>query len=54
VVAGTGHAAESVMGFYTKCGVGEADVLPLSGLNKRRLRAMAAHLRAEETLSRKV
>jgi NAD+ synthase len=33
VVIGTDHAAESVMGFFTKFGDGGADVLPLAGLN---------------------
>ena len=34
------------MGFYTKFGYGAADVLPLAGLNKRRVRAVAAALGA--------
>jgi NAD+ synthase len=41
VVIGTDHAAESVMGFFTKFGDGGADILPLAGLNKRRVRAIA-------------
>ena len=32
------------MGFFTKFGDGGADLLPLFGLNKRRVRALAAHL----------
>jgi NAD+ synthase len=48
LVIGTDHAAESVMGFFTKFGDGGADVLPLFGLNKRRVRALAAHLGASE------
>jgi len=35
LVVGTDHAAEAVSGFFTKFGDGAADVLPLSGLNKR-------------------
>ena len=31
------------MGFFTKFGDGAADVLPLAGLNKRRVRALARH-----------
>lgn len=34
-VVGTDHAAENVMGFYTKGGDGQADILPNYGLNKR-------------------
>lgn len=54
VVIGTDHAAESVMGFFTKFGDGGADVLPLTGLNKRRVRAVAKALGAPETLAHKV
>lgn len=41
LVIGTDHGAEALMGFYTKFGDGAADILPLSGLNKRRVRAIA-------------
>ena len=54
VVIGTDHAAESVMGFFTKFGDGGADVLPLTGLNKRRVRAVAKTLGAPEALAHKV
>ncbi|WP_454828061.1 ammonia-dependent NAD(+) synthetase [Paraburkholderia xenovorans] len=54
VVIGTDHAAESVMGFFTKFGDGGADVLPLAGLNKRRVRAVAKALGAPEELAHKV
>ena len=54
VVIGTDHAAESLMGFYTKFGDGGADVLPLYGLNKRRVRAMAEALGASIEISKKV
>ncbi len=37
---GTDHAAEAVTGFYTKYGDGAADILPLTGLNKRQGRQM--------------
>jgi NAD+ synthase len=53
VVIGTDHAAESVMGFFTKFGDGGADVLPLAGLTKRRVRALATSLGAPEGLSKK-
>jgi hypothetical protein len=32
LVIGTDHAAEALMGFFTKFGDGAPDVLPLSGL----------------------
>ena len=46
LVIGTDHAAEALMGFFTKFGDGAADVVPLTGLNKRRVRAIASHLGA--------
>ena len=54
VVIGTDHAAESLMGFFTKYGDGGADVLPLYGLNKRRVRALAAALGAGTEIYAKV
>lgn len=54
LVIGTDHAAEALMGFFTKFGDGAADVLPLSGLNKRRVRAVAHHLGAPPDLVAKV
>ncbi|MDR5821783.1 ammonia-dependent NAD(+) synthetase [Caballeronia sp. LZ043] len=54
VVVGTDHAAESLMGFFTKFGDGGADVLPLSGLTKRRVRALAMSMGASTQLAMKV
>jgi NAD+ synthase len=54
VVIGTDHSAESVMGFFTKFGDGGADILPLTGLNKRRVRALARALGAPDALTHKV
>jgi NAD+ synthase len=54
IVIGTDHAAEAVMGFFTKFGDGAADILPLAGLNKRRVRAVAAALGVPERLVLKV
>ncbi|WP_250487865.1 ammonia-dependent NAD(+) synthetase [Caballeronia sp. GaOx3] len=54
VVIGTDHAAESLMGFFTKFGDGGADILPLSGLTKRRVRALARSMGAQERLVMKV
>lgn len=54
LVIGTDHGAESVMGFFTKFGDGGADILPLSGLNKRQNRQLLRHLGAPEQLWDKV
>jgi NAD+ synthase len=54
IVIGTDHAAEALMGFFTKFGDGAADVLPLSGLTKRRVRAISARLGAPQELIDKV
>jgi NAD+ synthase len=54
IVIGTDHAAESVMGFFTKFGDGGADVLPLAGLTKRRVRALAIALGAGDPLAQKL
>ncbi len=53
LVIGTDHAAEALMGFFTKFGDGAADITPLAGLNKRRVRALAAELGAPPTLVHK-
>jgi NAD+ synthase len=50
LVVGTDHAAEAVSGFFTKFGDGAADVVPLTGLTKRRVRAVAAELGAPDAL----
>jgi NAD+ synthase len=54
LVVGTDHAAEAVMGFFTKFGDGGFDLSPLSGLTKRRVRAIALALGADESLANKV
>jgi NAD+ synthase len=54
VVIGTDHAAESLMGFFTKFGDGGADILPLSGLTKRRVRVLAHSMGADQRLVMKV
>lgn len=54
LVVGTDHAAEAVMGFFTKYGDGGFDLTPLGGLTKRRVRALAAHLGAPDALINKV
>ncbi len=54
LVVGTDQAAEAVSGFFTKFGDGAADVVPLTGLTKRRVRAIAAELGAPDGLVWKV
>jgi NAD+ synthase len=54
LVIGTDHAAEAVMGFFTKFGDGAADLMPLSGLVKHQIRAMASYLGAPDWLVNKV
>lgn len=54
LVLGTDHAAEAVVGFFTKFGDGAADLTPLAGLTKRRVRAVAAYLGAPDHLVTKV
>ena len=54
LVIGADHAAENVTGFFTKFGDGAADVLPLSGLNKRQGRALLRQLGAPKRLWDKV
>lgn len=54
LVVGTDHAAEAVSGFFTKFGDGAADVVPLTGLTKRRVRAVAQALGAPSALVWKI
>ncbi len=54
LVVGTDHAAEALCGFFTKHGDGAADLTPLTGLTKRRVRALAGALGAPAELVQKV
>jgi len=54
LVIGTDHAAEAVMGFFTKFGDGACDLTPLAGLVKDQVRELAAALGAPEQLVKKV
>ena len=54
LVIGTDHAAEAVMGFFTKFGDGSCDLAPLSGLVKNQVRAIARHFGAPQSLVEKV
>ncbi len=54
LVLGTDQAAEFLMGFSTKFGDNAADAMPLTGLCKRQVRALASALGAPENLVFKV
>ncbi|MDO8333021.1 MAG: ammonia-dependent NAD(+) synthetase [Pseudomonas sp.] len=54
LVVGTDHAAEAIMGFFTKFGDGGFDLSPLGGLTKRRVRALAVALGGDKRLAHKV
>jgi len=54
LVVGTDHAAEAVMGFFTKHGDGAFDVGPLLGLTKSRVVAIGRELGAPDHLVEKV
>lgn len=54
LVVGTDQAAEALVGFFTKFGDGAADITPLFGLPKRRVRAIARVLGVPEHLVEKV
>jgi NAD+ synthase len=50
LVVGTDHAAEAVVGFFTKYGDGGVDLTPLSGLTKGQGRSLLQYLGADERL----
>ncbi|MFI8089347.1 ammonia-dependent NAD(+) synthetase [Streptomyces sp. NPDC086080] len=54
LVVGTDQAAEAATGFFTKFGDGAADLVPLAGLTKRRVRALGDALGAPTALVRKI
>ncbi|MGO1318727.1 MAG: ammonia-dependent NAD(+) synthetase [Galactobacter sp.] len=53
LVIGTDHAAESLVGFFTKFGDGGADILPLFGLHKAQNTELLRYLGAPEALATK-
>ncbi|SDZ55954.1 ammonia-dependent NAD(+) synthetase [Pseudomonas sp. NFIX28] len=53
LVVGTDHAAEALMGFFTKYGDGACDLAPLSGLSKTQVRLLADALDAPQYLVHK-
>ncbi len=54
LVVGTDHAAEAICGFYTKWGDAGADVIPLFGLCKWQVRALAKELGVPDIIINKV
>lgn len=53
LVLGTDHSAENITGFFTKWGDGACDLIPLFGLSKRQVRAIAKELGAPQVLVEK-
>src|SRR5690625_7717413 len=54
LVLGSDQAAEALMGYFTKYGDGAADIMPLTGLTKSQVRAMARAYGAPQHLVDKV
>jgi len=50
LVAGTGNRSELTIGYFTKYGDGGVDVLPLGGLTKNQVLAMARELEVPEAI----
>jgi NAD+ synthase len=50
LVVGTDHAADALMGFFTKYGDGACDIAPLSGLIKQQVRQLGLAYGAPESL----
>lgn len=53
LVVGTDHAAEAMMGFFTKYGDGACDLAPLTGLTKGQVRELGRALEAPSQLIEK-
>lgn len=54
LVLGSDHAAEALMGYFTKYGDGAADIMPLAGLTKAQVRSLAQAYGAPKHLVNKV
>ena len=50
LVAGTGNRSEAYVGYFTKYGDGGVDVLPIGGLTKYEVRALATSLGVPQTI----
>jgi NAD+ synthase len=50
LVVGTDHASEAITGFFTKYGDGAVDITPLSSLNKRQVRLIAAKIGVPQSI----
>lgn len=50
LVCGTGNKSEISVGYFTKYGDGGADILPIAGLLKRQVRALAGELNIPEQI----
>lgn len=53
LVLGTSDKSELCLGYFTKFGDGAADLLPLAGLYKTKVRALARHLKIPEAIAEK-
>jgi len=54
LVLGTGNRTEILLGYSTKYGDAGVDILPIGGLYKSEVRALAKHLKASESIIKKV
>ncbi len=53
LVIGTGNKTELLLGYFTKYGDGGVDLLPIGGLYKTQVRALARHVGVPEKIIRK-
>lgn len=53
LVLGTSDKSELCLGYFTKFGDGAADLLPIAGLYKTEVRALARHLKIPEAIAEK-
>lgn len=53
IVAGTGNRTEYMVGYFTKWGDGGVDIMPIAGLYKREIRALARELGVPDVIIEK-